>query len=184
MAGGPRRGIRVPHPVTRGGRPPGHPLADGPVHGLPAVGRDLTAGCPALAGGVGPPRGLRLPPLDRAGVTAVLLELARLKGWNLAGLSMDYVKCFDIIPQAVLLRVARELGMDRGTLQALAAMYGQLRRAFRGALNVVLIDLLTSIWKMKINDMRKHVVGAAHAERGGHPALARVLSSWAWGTAW
>ena len=65
-----------------------------------------------------------------AQVRAVLLELAWLKGWNLAGLSLDYVKCFDIIPQAVVLRVARELGMDRGTLQALAAMYRQLQRAF------------------------------------------------------
>ena len=69
-------------------------------------------------------------PIDGAGVTAVLLELARLKGGNPAGLSLDYVKCFDIIPQAVVVRVARELGMDRGTLRALAAMYRQLRRAF------------------------------------------------------
>ena len=116
--------------------------------------------------------------IDRAGVTAVLLELARLKGWNLAGLSLDYVKCFDIIPQAVVLRLARELGMDRVTLRALAAMYRQLRRAFRLAgslgewwratngilqgcpLSVVLINLLTSIWKMEIDDMRKHVVVA------------------------
>ena len=54
--------------------------------------------------------------INGAGVTAVLLELARLKGWNVAGLNLDYVKCFDIIPQAVVLRVARELGMERGTL--------------------------------------------------------------------
>ena len=33
-----------------------------------------------------------------AGVKAVLLELAQFKRWNLAGLSLDYVKCFDIIP--------------------------------------------------------------------------------------
>ena len=31
-------GGHVPHPETRGGGPPGHPPADGPVHGLPAVG--------------------------------------------------------------------------------------------------------------------------------------------------
>ena len=42
-----------------------------------------------------------------AGVMAVLLELAQLREWNLAGLSLDYVKCFDIIPQAVVLRLAR-----------------------------------------------------------------------------
>ena len=68
--------------------------------------------------------------------------------------------------------------MDRGTLRALAAMYRQLRRAFRLAsrlgewwratngilqgcpLSVVLINLLTSIWKMEIDDMCKHVVVA------------------------
>ena len=94
----------------------------------------------------------------------------------MAGPSLDYVKCFNIIPQAVVLRVAREPGMDRGMLRALATMYRQLRRAFRLAgslgewwratnsilqgcpLGVVLINLLTSIWKMEIDDMRKHVV--------------------------
>ena len=42
--------------------------------------------------------------VDAATVTQVLLELARLKGWRLEGLSLDYVKCFDLIPQAVVLR--------------------------------------------------------------------------------
>ena len=49
---------------------------------------------------------------------------------GVAGPSLYYVKCFDIIPQAVVLRVVRELGMDRGALRALAAMYRQLRRAW------------------------------------------------------
>ena len=76
---------------------------------------------------MGPRRGLWLPlvlgALDRAGVTVVLLELAQLKGWNMAGLRMDNVKFFDLIPQAVVLKVARELSMDRGTVRALATMY-------------------------------------------------------------
>ena len=89
---------------------------------------------------------------------------------------MDYVKCFDLIPQAVVLRIARELGMDNGVLRALAAMYRQLRRAFylAGALgawwqatngilqgcplSVILINLLTTVWKMAIDTMRRHVV--------------------------
>ena len=50
--------------------------------------------------------------IDGVGVTAVLSELAQLKKWNLAGLSPDYVKCFDIIPQALVLRVAREPGIN------------------------------------------------------------------------
>ena len=113
--------------------------------------------------------------VDAATVTPVLLELARLKGWRLEGLSLDYVKCFDLIPQAVVLRIARELGMDDGVLRALAAMYRQLRRAFRLAgalgawwqatngillgcpLSIILINLLTTVWKMEIDTMRRHV---------------------------
>ena len=85
---------------------------------------------------------------------------------------------FDTIPQAVVLRVAQELGMDKGTLRALAAMYWQLQLAFGLAgsmgkwwratigilhgcpVSVVLINLLISICKMEIDDMRKHVVVA------------------------
>ena len=64
-------------------------------------------------------------------VTQVLLELCRLRGWAVAGMSLDYVKCFDLIPQPVLLAVALELGMDPGTCRALGAMYKHLRRAFK-----------------------------------------------------
>ena len=119
--------------------------------------------------------------VDAATVTQALLELARLKGWRLEGLSLDYVKCFDLIPQAVVLRIARELGMDDGVLRALAAMYRQLRRAFRLAgalgawwqatngilqgcpLSVILINILTTVWKMEIDTMRRHVVVATAA---------------------
>ena len=65
--------------------------------------------------------------LDGAAVTQVLLELFRLRGWAVVGMSIDYVKCFDLIPQAVVLAVALELGMDPGTCRALGAMYKQLR---------------------------------------------------------
>ena len=113
-----------------------------------------------------------------AGVTAILLELALLKGWTLAGVSVDCFKCFDIMPQAVVVRVAGELGINRGIPRALAAMQQQLRRTIwpmgtlgewwqatssilKGCpLSVVLINLMTSIWKMEVDDMRKHVVVA------------------------
>ena len=49
-------------------------------------------------------------PVDAAKVTQVLLELARLKGWRLEGLSLDYVKCFDLIPQAAVPREEGPLG--------------------------------------------------------------------------
>ena len=71
--------------------------------------------------------------LDGAAVTQVLLQLCRLKGWTVSGMSIDYKKCFDLIPQAIVLRVAAELGLDAGVLRALAAMYRQLRRDFKVA---------------------------------------------------
>ena len=56
-------------------------------------------------------------------MTQVLLELCRLRGWAVVGMCIDYVKCFDLIPQAVVLALALELGMDTGTCRALGAMY-------------------------------------------------------------
>ena len=60
--------------------------------------------------------------MDGAAVTQVLLELCRLKRWAVAGMSIYYVKCFNLIPQAVVLALALELGMDPGTCRALGAM--------------------------------------------------------------
>ena len=119
--------------------------------------------------------------LDAAAVTQVLLELSRLKGWTLFGVNLDYVKCFDLIPQAVVLRVGQELGMEPGILRALTGIYRQLRRAFKVSgclgswwratngilegcpLSVILINLLTTVWKMEIDEMRRHVVVATRA---------------------
>ena len=64
-------------------------------------------------------------------MTQVLLELCRLRGWAVAGMSIDYVKCLDLIPQAVVLALALELGMDPGTCNALGAMYKELHWAFK-----------------------------------------------------
>ena len=78
---------------------------------------------------------------------------------------MDYVKCFDLIPQQIVLRVAIEQGMHAGTHKALAGMYEQLTCRFKimgclcsfflatngivqgCPLNVILINLLTGVWK-------------------------------------
>ena len=57
--------------------------------------------------------------LDAAAVTQVLSEPCRLRGWAVAGMSIDYVKCCDLIPQAVVLALAVELGMEPGTCRAL-----------------------------------------------------------------
>ena len=66
-------------------------------------------------------------------VTQVLSEVRRLRWWTVAGMSLDYVECFDFVPQAVMLALALELGMDPGTCRVLRAMYKQLRWAFKVA---------------------------------------------------
>ena len=113
--------------------------------------------------------------LDGAAVTQVLLELCGLRGWAVAGRSMNYVKCFDLIPYAVVLAVAFELGMDPGPCRALGAMYKQLRRAFKIAralglswqathgilhgfpLSVILVNVLTTIWKWEVDSLCRQV---------------------------
>ena len=57
--------------------------------------------------------------LNGAAMTQVLTEPCRLRGWDVAEMSIDYVKCFHLIPDAVLLALALELGMDPRTCRAL-----------------------------------------------------------------
>ena len=117
------------------------------------------------ASGFRPARGA----LDLAAVTQALLELSRLQGWTLIAVNIDYVKCLNLIPQAVILRVGQDLGMEPGILQDFTSMYRQLHRAFKSSgclgswwratngilqgclLSVILIDLLTTVWKMEID---------------------------------
>ena len=102
--------------------PPG-PLNTRPltVHGLQVVGGRALADAIVGQESWAHPAAFGFRParsaLDRAVVTRVLLELCRLRGWAVAGMSIDYIKCFDLIPQAVMLAPALELGMDPGTCQ-------------------------------------------------------------------
>ena len=63
--------------------------------------------------------------------TQVLLQLCRPRGWAVTGMSIDYIKCFDLIRRAVVLALALELGMDPGTCRAPGAMYREPRRQVR-----------------------------------------------------
>ena len=83
----------------------------------------------------------------------------------MVGYGLDYKKCFDLVPQCIALRLAREFGMHLGLLRAVKAMYRQLRRAFKimgclgdwlratngilqgCPLSVVFINMLTTAWK-------------------------------------
>ena len=110
--------------------------------------------------------------LDGAAVTQLLLGLCRLRGWVVAGMSIDYKKCFDLIPRAIVLRVAAELGMAPAVCRALGAMYRQLRRSFKSAgclgqwwqatngilqgcpMSVILVNVLMGIWKEEVDSLR------------------------------
>ena len=159
--------------------PPEHPPAHGPFHGLHAMGGCALGGCHCVAGVLGPPGpvafGFRsaMSVVHGAAVTQVLLELCGLRGWAVAGMSIDYIKCFVLLPQAVVFALALELGMDPGTCRALRAMYKQLRRAFKIAgslglwwratnailqgcpLSVILVNVLTTIWKWEVDSLRR-----------------------------
>ena len=124
-----------------------------------------------LAFGFRPGRGS----LDGDAVTQLPLQLCRLRGWMVAGMSIDYKKWFDLIPQAVVLRVAAELGMAPPVCRVLGAMYRQLRPSFKIAgclglwwratngilqgcpLSVILVNVLMGIWKEEIDSLRQQV---------------------------
>ena len=63
--------------------------------------------------------------MDTAALIALLIELPTVMRAALTGFGLDYVKCFDLILQQVLLRVALEQGMHPGTHRALSGMYTQ-----------------------------------------------------------
>ena len=95
---------------------------------------------------------------------ALKIERAVLLGEPLYGISLDYAKCFDNLPQDILLRLASETGLHTNILRPLKSMYQRLRRRFRVAgsvgkefqatngilqgcpLSVILLNALISIW--------------------------------------
>ena len=125
---------------------------------------------------------------DAAALIALLIELHIVVRAALKGFGLDYVKCFDLIPQQVVLRVALEQGMHIGTHRALSGMYTQLTRCFKimgclcsffavtngilqgCPLSVILTNLMTSIWK-KILDAQSQAmrVSSARLPPGGKP---------------
>ena len=67
---------------------------------------------------------------NAAALVPLLLELHKTIQHVLQGVSLNYVKCFDLIPQQIVLCVAMEQGMHAGTHKALAGMYKQLTCSF------------------------------------------------------
>jgi hypothetical protein len=102
--------------------------------------------------------------LDVYWAAALRVEEALLTGRPLVGLLLDYAKCFDRLPHAVMFRLASASGADERLLRPLRRMYSALRRRFKLAggvgqpfgttngllqgcpLSVVLLNLLVSVW--------------------------------------
>ena len=95
---------------------------------------------------------------------ALTIEEALLSNKPLTGALLDYAKCFDRLPHAVLLSLARKSGMDENVLRPLRAIYTDLERRFKVGgglglpfkptngilqgcpLSVILINLLQAVW--------------------------------------
>ena len=83
------------------------------------------------------------------------IERALIERTDLAGISLDYAKCFDRVPSNIVFRLARELGMSGDILKPLEGMFKQLRRrfAFGGVVgeqiastSVILLNLFVTVW--------------------------------------
>ena len=112
---------------------------------------------------------------DAASHISMLLELHKLIKKVLHGFGLDYVKCFDLIPQSIVLYIALAQGMDPGTHKALSGMYHTLTRCFKimgccasffaatngilqgCPLSVILINLMTSVWKRVLDAQQQGI---------------------------
>eukprot|EP01064_Diplonema_japonicum_P018815 TRINITY_DN274_c0_g1_i12.p1 TRINITY_DN274_c0_g1~~TRINITY_DN274_c0_g1_i12.p1 ORF type:complete len:1432 (+),score=270.25 TRINITY_DN274_c0_g1_i12:1996-6291(+) len=64
------------------------------------------------------------------------IEEAAMDKTPLLGVALDFAKCFDTVPQQLVLKLMERMGMDKGILRALEGMYKGLRRRFRYATGV------------------------------------------------
>ena len=119
--------------------------------------------------------------LDAATLLAALIEQAHLLKQALSGAGTDYVKCFDLIPQQISFRMAREFGLDPKPQAALEAIYQQLHRAFKinGALgsffhatngvlqgcamSVLMINMLTTVWTRAVDELEGAISVTVHS---------------------
>ena len=118
---------------------------------------------------------------DAAAFISMLIELHKLMKTVLHGFGLDYIKCFDLIPQSIVLHIALTQGMYLGTHRALSGMYRTLTRCFKimgclasffdatngilqgCPLSVILINLLTSVWKRVLDAQQQGIKVAVQA---------------------
>ena len=100
---------------------------------------------------------------------ALRVEDALLSGTELAGILLDYAKCFDRLPHGIMLRLASESGAPDRLMAPIRSMYSHLRRRFKFCggvgevfqatngilqgcpLSVVLLNLLVSVWARAVS---------------------------------
>ena len=179
MAHPPSQGLHRLRPQGGAAGAPKHLPAQRPVHGLPAVGGGAPGGRHCVAGGLGPPGDLSLPPGQerpgRGGGDAGPLGAVSPSGMGRRGDEHRLRQVFPSHPPGGRAALALELGMDPGTCRALGAMYKQLRRAFKIAgafglwwqattcilrgcpLSVILVNVITTIWKSEVDSLRRQV---------------------------
>ena len=126
---------------------------------------------------------------DTSALIAPLIELHTVIHAALTGFGLDYVQCFDLIPQQVVLRVALERGVHPRTHRALCGMYAQLTRYFKlmgcpcsffaatngilqgCPLSVIPRNLMTSIWKKILDPQSQAIrISCTRLQSRGKPA--------------
>ena len=69
--------------------------------------------------------------LDLSWKIALDVEHATLYGEEVAGVTTDFRKCFDLIPHDILLKLVKELGLSDKILRTVTDVYRRLRRRFK-----------------------------------------------------
>eukprot|EP01064_Diplonema_japonicum_P005968 TRINITY_DN13943_c0_g2_i1.p1 TRINITY_DN13943_c0_g2~~TRINITY_DN13943_c0_g2_i1.p1 ORF type:complete len:201 (-),score=52.53 TRINITY_DN13943_c0_g2_i1:98-700(-) len=66
---------------------------------------------------------------------ALDIEESLLEGKPLVGVALDFAKCFDSVPQQLVMELVEDMGMETGILRA-KGMYAGMRRRFRYATGI------------------------------------------------
>ncbi|KAJ9456836.1 Retrovirus-related Pol polyprotein from type-1 retrotransposable element R2 [Diplonema papillatum] len=101
---------------------------------------------------------------------AAKMEAALLNDEDLFAVAFDYSKCFDRIPQEIMLKLVEDMGLPPSVLNAVRGMYRQLRRWFKlpaglgkefkatngilqgCPLSVIFLNALVSVWMYLVEE--------------------------------
>ena len=113
------------------------------------------------------------------------VESAMVDGSNLVGMSIDWSKCFDSVPQGIAFQLAERQGLHFRVLQPLRGMYRELRRRFVMAghvekefvasngviqgcpLSVLLLNLLMNTWARSVKTETTTAMPKVYADDAG-----------------